>query len=402
MTLIEARDRLGGRAHSFREGVFGQVIDNCQHVLLGCCEATIGFLAKIGSMRLVEFNGGINFVGEKGQSLEISSSRLPSPLHLLPSVARTRYFSAAEKLSLSRVMAHVAINSAGDSESAGEYLESLACPRRLSERLFEPILASALNETARTASAKYARMVLVKSLLGEKQGWRLGVPKPPLCDVLALPAWRYLAQRGCEVRTQTRAERLNIHGDGVKSVSVDGHTLHAAAYVCAVTPDALEQLGFETPAARRLKWNPIVSAHLFFDRPKPEFDRACVVGGPFQWVFNKTSGLAYEPTYVQAVASAAEGIVNEPKDYLVSLALDAVSKAAPELAGAQPVRTLMIRERHATFSTGGECDAHRPPAVTSIPNLFLAGDWTQTQWPSTLESAVRSGHAAALAVLQRL
>jgi squalene-associated FAD-dependent desaturase len=402
VSLIEAKDRLGGRAHSFRESTWGQVIDNCQHVLLGCCESTAGFLAKVGSMRLVEFDGPISFVGEKGRNLEISSSRLPSPLHLLPSVARTRYFSASEKLSLSRVMAHVAMNSAGDSESAGDYLQSLACPQRLSERLFEPILSSALNETARTASAKYARMVLIKSLLGQKEGWRLGVPRPPLCDVLALPAWRYLARRGCEVRTQTKVERLNMHEDRVESVSVDGHTLHAAAYVCAVTPDALAQLGFDTPAARHLKWNPIVSAHLFFDGLKPVFDRACVVGGPFQWVFNKSGDSPSEPTYLQTVASAAESIVNEPKDSLVSLALDAVAKAAPQLAGSQPAKALVIRERHATFSTGGECDAHRPPTVTNIPNLFLAGDWTQTQWPSTIESAVRSGRAAADAVLQRL
>ena len=174
--------------------------------------------------------------------------------------------------------------------------------------MFEPMLASALNESCSAASARYARMVLVKSLMETTGGYRMGVPRAPLSQVVAEPASRYLEERGGQVRNGCRVERLEYDGDRVgRAVLESGESVEASAWVLAVPPWSLEKLGFPVQNPK-LRWLPIISAHLFYGGQRPRFDRACAVNESFQWVFNKSADFDVPFTCVQAVASAAEGI----------------------------------------------------------------------------------------------
>lgn len=375
------------------------MLDNCQHVLLGCCKEALNFFTKIGSAGSINFCKDISFVSHEGKTLRISSSPLPAPLHLLPSILKTNYLSAGNKFQLTRLMARIAVRAPGKQESAAEYLKSLSCPDKLIVSVVEPILASALNEDLASASAKYARMVLMATLTGSRNAYEMGIPKVALSDLITKPALDFLSAKNCRVRTAARVGSLNIQGDRISSITLaSGEEIVSDYFVSAVPPDSLSRLGYNTEAVN-MTWHPIIGVHLFSDAPEPDFERACIIGEPFQWVFNKSKDLGLGCTYLQAVASAADAIAGMTKDELIKLAVRAVSRVAPEVGVKSFERAIVYRSKRATFSTGTASDMLRPENITPISNLFLAGDWTDTKWPATIEGAVRSGLAAARAIL---
>ena len=363
---------------------------------MGCCDAAAGFLGKIGSLSRVEFAETIEFVGTKGERLKIRASSLPAPFHLLPSVLQTGCLRAGEKLALVRLLSRVAMRQPDAEANARDYFASLGCPPRLMDALIEPILVAALNESAGEASAEYARMALLQSLAASRGGYRLGVPRVPLAELIDAPARRYLGSRGCEIRLGARVERLDMGPVPVLRLAT-GETIRRDCCVCAVPPWRLEEMG--SVEGGRLEWRPILAAHMFFRGGLPEFDRVCVAGEPFGWVFNKSRDFGLDRGYVQAVASAAGPIARLRKSDLTYLALRAAAKAAPGIRDADLGRVVVVRAPRATFSTAPGCDAARPGPVSTLPNVFMAGDWTSTGWPATIESAVRSGHAAAQSVM---
>lgn len=402
VTLLEAANRLGGRAYSFVEPKTGTLIDNCQHVILGCCEAITGFLARIGSLELVEFAEAVEFIDTDGQKLTIKASRLPAPLHLLPSALASAYLPTGDKLRLIQVMVGTAARRPGDERALG-YLSRLGCSQSLMNRLIGPILESALNERPDVASAEYARIVLLKSLMGDRESYRLGVAQAPLSKVIEEPAARHLASYGAEVRLGARVTALAYDGGEVKSLTTaTGERVEADLYVCAVRPKELQLMGCDMPqiAQGPDDARPIVVAHLFYELKPLQFRHACLPGEPFGWVFNKSRDFGLDRCYVQGVASAAEDILRLSRSDIIGLALRAVTRAAPELVGVPVSHAVIMREMRATFPTCAEWQVPRPGSTTSIPNLFLAGGWTSTGWPATLESASISGHLAARAALQ--
>ena len=401
--MLEARPHLGGRAYSFRDSRTGVIIDNCQHVILGCCNAAIEFLGRIGSIGNVRFCDRFCFVGQESRRLEIRPSMLPGPLHLLPSLIFASCFTPLDKLNLCRILAEVAVRAPGNQTNAGDYLRSLSCNESLIKKFFEPIIVSAMNENPDDVSAEYARMILSTALLGGKGAYRMGIADITLTELIGEAASRFLSEHGCEIRLNARVGSLKIRGDRVDSLILySGEEMRAELCVCAVPPWDLTKMGLETQAARLLSWRPIVGAHLFFEYELPDFDCTCVVDEPFQWVFNKSKDFGLPFSYIQAVASAASSIVNLRRSDLIYLALRAAAKAMPEPVALKLSRALVVRERRATFSTSVGSDAVRPGTCTHLNNLFLAGDWVSTHWPATIESAVRSGIAAAREVKKRI
>lgn len=398
--MFEARKSLGGRAYSFQDRETGAWIDNCQHIMLGCCDEAIEFLGRIGSLDKVDFRETVRFVASDGGELRLKASSLPAPLHLSPSLFGSGYFSMKDKLGLARALSRVPRRPPLPDQSAADYLKAISCPKRAVERMIEPVLVSALNESLDSASAESARMVISKALLEGRDGYRLGIPSAPLAEVLDAPASRYLVRRGCRVRTGTCVENACVSGRGVDSITLTGGgRMRFDGYVTAVPPWSLEKMGLGMLVPGPRTWRPIVGVHLFVDDVEDSFDCACVAGEPFGWVFNKTSDFGLGFGCLQAVASAADGIVNMPKDDIVDLAMRAAAKASPRLKGWTLKRAVVYRAPRATLSTAARC---RPSSETQLSNLFLAGDWTDTGWPSTLESAVRSGLTAARAVLGKL
>jgi len=383
---------------SFQDHASGLILDNCQHVLLGCCHEAIDFLSRLGSLCQIDFADTTSIIGNLGEKLRISCSPLPAPFHLLPSILATGYLLTSEKFTLSRMLMSMMLHSPGKTTTASDYLKALSCPEGVTERLIEPVIVSALNERAGEASAKYARMALLEALVKSRDGYRLGVPKTPQSQWLGEAAKQFLSDRECEVRTGAKVKYVQISDGRVRAVELAGEEMLKVDYcVCAVPPDNLVKMGLEPWGGERLVWRPIVSAHLFYEEPVPEFEPACVVNEPFQWVFCKHADVGY----VQAVASAAEDLINKNKDETLELARRAVEKVEPVLTKVALKRGIVYKGRRATFSTLA-CDAHRPPAQTPVRNLFLAGDWTDTHWPATIESAVRSGHAAARTVMMSI
>jgi len=372
------------------------LIDNCRHVLLGCCSEAKAFLKRIGSLKHIEFHDKLNVVGD--ERLTIKSSLLPAPLHLLPSIVGSPYLSRSQKANLVTVLGWTLLNKPqvsadgpGKGESARSYLKSLGCSEGLLDRLIDPVIVSALNERASDASAKYARMVVVESLLKGRGSYRLGVPKVPQSELIGDAATAWLESHGCEVRLSSRVRDVRIADGRARSVELaSGEVIEADAYVAAVPPMALAKMGLDPGEGSLLQWRPIVSAHLFYEGPTPPFEPACVVGESFGWVFSKHTDLGY----VEAVASAAEGISHLEKQELLSMAACAAAAVEPMLGRIPLKRGIVFRARRATFATLG-CDAYRPKAAGATANLFLAGDWTATGWPATIEGAVRSGLAAA-------
>ncbi|MEN6612415.1 MAG: hydroxysqualene dehydroxylase HpnE [Armatimonadota bacterium] len=402
VTVLEAKKHLGGRAHSFRDKETGMSIDNCQHILLGCCDAAIGFLTKIGSIGQVEFHDEISFIGAKGRVLEVRSSFLPAPVHLVPSILKASCLSGRNKIELGRVFARVLRTEPRSEQVAQEYLKALGCSAGLIACLIDPILIAALNEPASDASAQYSRMVLKKSLLESKCGYRLGVPNAPLSHIIDGPAVRYLSRRGCKARTSAKVEKLNIHGGKVESVILAGGTqIRSDYYVCAVPPWSLAEIGYANDAGQEMHWRSIKSVHLFYEVADFGFERACMAGEPFGWVFNKTHDFGLERGYIQAVASGADSLENIGGSELIELAQNAVDKAAGRKCRQSLRRAVIYNAHRATFATL-RCDALRPSAKTHISNLYLAGDWTDTGWPATIEGAVRSGLTASNQILSQI
>lgn len=399
VTLLEARGRLGGRADSFLDKTSGLTLDPCQHVLLGCCERSIEFLEMVGSLELVEFRDQIEFVDGAGGRMTVSSSGLPSPIHLLPSLLCTDYLSAKDKLSLVTGLCAMRLRGPSKGQRAGDYLRSLGCSAGAVEKLLDPILVSALNEGLDVASASYARMALLETLLGGRSAYRLGVPRAPLSAVVAEPARRFLEERGCVVRLSARVRSVKMEGGRAALEMESGERMAAEACVLAVTPRALARMGLPAWGGEELGWSSIASAHLFFEDALPDFGAVGVAGEPFQWVFSKTADFGLDVSCLQAVASAADSLLHVPRHEVTGLAMRAVAKACPEMNGMTPKRAVVVRARQATFRTGGVTESCRPGATTPGGNLYLAGDWTATGWPSTIESAVRSGLAAAGAVV---
>jgi zeta-carotene desaturase len=244
-------------------------------------------------------------------------------------------------------------------------------------------------------------MVLLRTLLGRNGDRRLYIPKTPLSELIDRRARCRLESKGCEVRLSTKVERVNIREGRARSVSTKAGDVSADHFVCAVPPWSLNAMGLVDDAWRRIVWRPIVSAHLFLEGQPLDFDRACIVGQPFGWVFDKSRDFGLPFAYVQAVASAAGALDRLGQDEITDMALIAALKAAPECEGVRLRKAIVVRERRATFSTCASSESARPGCATPLPNLFVAGDWTDTGWPSTMESAVRSGMAAASAVLRR-
>jgi len=370
-------------------------LDNCQHVLLGCCTEAVDFLRQIGSLEHVRFHDRLNVIDGRN-TLTIEASRLPAPLHLLPSIARSPFFSRRAKADLYMLMPALMLREAGKGETARDYMRGIGCTQELLERLVEPVVVSALNETSEQASGKYARMVLVESLLKSRRGYRLGVPTVPQSELIGKPGLAYLESRGCDVRLRCRVRSVRVRDGAVRWLELtSGERMEFDRYVAAVPPDALARMGVNTRGGERLGWRPIVSAHLIFDGQTPALEPACVVGQPFGWVFSKGPDVGY----VEVVASAAGDLMDLGKDELLALARRAAATADRVLEDMPLRKGIVCRWRRAPFATLA-CDAHRPAAETPTSNLVLAGDWTGTDWPATIESAVRSGRAAASALLE--
>jgi len=409
VTLLESSRRLGGRASSFEDPQTGQILDNCQHVLLGCCTNLLDFYRRLGVSHLIRLERTIHFVDADAKRFELRGTPgLPAPLHLGPSMLQFAALSLRERLALLRAMiAMMRLGRAGRLALAdlpfGQWLDEQRQPARLLSRLYEPILTGSLNEEPRRASAACAIQVFQEALLSNASGYVLGLPACPLSKLYErLPC--------ADVRLGARVAELVFAGGSAAGVKLQsGEFLSADAIVLAtnyhavrrwVPPDLIEH---DERFARldQLESVPILGAHLWFDRPVLRESHAAFLSAPLQWVFRKDA----EGRVLHGVISAARQWVDVPREKALPQFESQIRASFPSARDARLLRGVIVIEKRATFSPAPGADRLRPsqvPPPDGIDNLFLAGDYTQTGWPATMEGAVRSGYLAAEAALARL
>jgi squalene-associated FAD-dependent desaturase len=437
VTVLESRPRLGGAASSYARG--SMTIDNGQHVFLRCCTAYQELLARLGMTGSVAIQDRFDVtVLSQGGSARLRRTSLPSPLHFAGALAGYRLLSVPERARVAR--AALAFRFADPNSAAldrvrlGDWLAARGQGERARRRLWDLFVVSALNVAGDDASLQLATTVIKTALLGAKDAADIGMARVPLGELHATAAAGVLDRIGVRVRLGSRVaaiERLAngqfrlglAHGElaaggpegaavGPEGAAVgpaaDGAAMLADGVVLAVPPAQAARLagpaGFpRAPAWADLGYSPIVNVHVIYDRRVTELPFAAAVDSPVQWVFDKTkpAGLL-SGQYLAVSLSAADTFVDTPAAALRELFVPALEQLFPAAAGAAITDFFVTRERQATFRQEPGSGALRPGASTPVPGLTLAGAWTDTGWPDTMEGAVRSGHLAAQVLIGEL
>jgi squalene-associated FAD-dependent desaturase len=406
--VLEARPSLGGRASVFSDPATGERVDNGQHVLIGAYRETFRFLRRLGTEKHVYMQPGLalDIVDRDGRMSRLTCPAIPAPLHLLVGALRWNGISWRDRIALAR-MRHGGRRDAEPRATVREWLEWHGQTPRLIELLWEPLAVASLNQSIDEAAGEMFGAVLRRTFTSERSDSSLGLVQCPLDELYTEPSRVYLEQRGGEVRTSSLAcVRVD---SGRASVHVRSHTFRPRAVICAaawfalpsVFPDRPAALASVIDAAESTAASPIVTVNLWFDRPITSTVFVSLPGRANQWVFDKRALFGATTSHVSLVSSGAAALVGQSNQQLVNLALDELKAAIPEVRSAVLRRAVAVREKRATFSVAPG-HPQRPPTRTSVPGLFLAGDWIDTGLPATIESAVVSGHAAAQAVVDFL
>jgi len=430
VTLFEKRPFLGGRASSYEHPGTGEVVDNCQHVLLGCCANLIDFYRRTGVEEKIRWYDRLAFLEPGGRASFIAPSFLPAPMHTAPSFLRAACLGWRDKLSIAHAMMILAgFLPDGGAEPFLARSEGKLVPRdtgenfqtwlrrqhqteQAIERFWKTILVSALNEDLDRISVPYAAQVVRESFLKSAAGGRMGVPTVPLTE-LYNAAGDYVRARGGVLHFRRPVEGFTTSSSEVRVRLGDRE--EAFDYLAVALPfDALDRVLPAAPESAGIREklshfenSPITGIHMWFDRQISDLDHAVLLDRTIQWMFHKsrlqpmrtqaTNG-APSGSYIELVVSSSKTLIEKSRPEIVDLVLGEVREFFPAARATNLVKSTVIKEVNATYSPRPGIDRHRPTAATEWPRVFLCGDWTATGWPATMEGAVRSGYLAAEAL----
>ena len=435
VTLFERRPFLGGRASSYEHPGTSEVIDNCQHVLFRVCTNLIEFYQRIGVEDQIRWYDEMTFIEPGGRTSRMHASPLPAPLHTAPSFFAFPFLEIKDKVAIARAIAALTLTAQPDTgKSFLQWCHNHGQTEAAIERFWKPILVSALSEDLDLVSISYAAQVVRESMKSQAAR-QMGVPSIPLTD-LYNRAGDYIRARGGEIIFRTSLESFSS-GSSQVQIRV-GDKEEAFDYLILALPfNNVESVLPQTAAAAALREKlshfescPITGIHLWFDRQISDLDHAVLLDRTVQWMFHKSrlqpiraralnnengkaatsaepltahavGAFAPElPSYIELVVSASKSLIDKSRAEIVDLALQEVREFFPAARSATLIKSTVIKEVHATYSPRPGIDAFRPPQSTPWPRVFLAGDWTATGWPATMEGAVRSGYLAAESLLQ--
>jgi len=395
IALVEARSFPGGRAASYEVPglACGQPIDNCQHILLGCCVNLLDFYARLGVSRDIEFHKRFNFIEPGGRVSTIEAGPLPAPLHFAVSFAKLRFLGLKDKIGIASAMqairAERTTRPSLDRMTMLEWLQEKRQTSRAIERFWEPVLVSAINEYPARIAASHGFQAFWLGFLASAGGSRMGIPKTPLGALYASRNWAKMPN----VRFRFKATVTSLRTEGGRVVSAEsaGAPIEADHFISALPAERLAFLAPELNVPwEQLGSSPITGIHFWFDRPVTDLPHGALLDRTIHWFFNKRDG-----EYIQIVVSASHRLTQMSKKEVVELALSELAEFLPAVAGARLLDAHVAKEMKATFSARPGLDKYRPGPETIYPNLSLAGDWTRTGWPATMEGAARSGYIAA-------
>ena len=413
--LFEARRCLGGRATSFERPATGEVLDNCQHVAMGCCTNFADFCRRAGIADSFTDYDRLYFFAPDGERYDLRATKwLPAPLHLAPALLRLGYLSLRERVGIGLALRRLARTRPQETNepSIGEWLRRTGQSEQAIRRFWEIVLVSALGESLEHASLSAARKVFVDGFLRARKSFHVQVPSVPLQELYdRVQAW--LEARGTMVHLAATVSGIETRGDSGKvCLAVDGARRDFDSCVVAlpwrrvgrVLPPQLQALA---DASTQIQSSPITSLHLWFDRQITDLPHAVFVDRVSQWIFARSAQAANAVKsgdngdyYYQVVISASRDLATRDRAEVLEDVLNDLTSTFPNATDAQLLRWQMITEQHAVFSVRSGIDEVRPAQRTSLPNLVVAGDWTRTGWPATMEGAVRSGYLAAETVLE--
>ena len=412
--LLEKRRYLGGRASSYEHPGTGEVIDNCQHVLLGNCVNLIDLYRRLGVSDAIRWFDRLTFIEPGGRRSILEPSFLPAPFHDMPAFLRASAFSFSDKLAIGRGLSAFIAGIPKDSdENFAQWLQRHGQTRGAIERFWKPVLVSALNEDPDRMSVHYAGQVIRKSLLLSPGAGRMGVPAIPLSDLYGR-AIDYLQSRGGRVELSSAPESFCWSEETQQwLVATQSDNFATDAIVLALAFEGLSKLLPGLPRnleADQLALNlqcfehsPITGIHLWFDREVSDLEHAILLDATIQWMFHKSrlqpEKRRGEPgSYLELVVSASKSLVGMQRQEIIDLALRELAQFFPLVAQAKLLKATVVKEVRATYSIRPQLDLLRPSSASPWPRVFLAGDWVATGWPATMEGAVRSGYLAAEAV----
>lgn len=426
VTVLESRPRLGGRAASFPDPDTGAVIDNCQHVAMGCCTAFRAFTELVGIDRLMRTEKTLNFIGPDHSVTPFRANWWPAPFHLARAFGRLPYLSPRHTRQFAFGLRRLARLTEDQSEQLdwpfSQWLQHIGQPPEVVERVWHTVLVSALSESLDRIETRYARKVFVDGFLMDRQAWQVQIPNGPLDELYGRQLSDWLQRRGAQIHTSAGVESLVGRPQQIEGVRLrSGKTDAAEEFILAVpwhrVTDLLSQPlqdQLDLPLLERIQSAPISSVHLWFDRPITNLPHAVFMSGLCQWIFHRESSempaicretdgsvAPHASYYYQVVISASRDLQALSQRDVIDQVVDELRAAFPAAEDAELQHGRLITEHKAVFSVLPGIDRLRPTQQTSIPNLQLAGDWTRTGWPATMEGAVRSGFHAAENILAR-
>lgn len=411
--LLERRPYLGGRASSYEHPGTGEIIDNCQHLLFGCCTNLLDLYGRIGAIEKLRWFDAITMMEPGGRRSILRPSFLPAPLHASLSFLRAPAFSFQDKIAIARgLSAFMAGLPADTEEDFAHWLARHKQTPSAIKRFWEPVLFAALNEELDQTSVHYAAKVCRELFLRSPQAGRMAIPTVPLSELYG-HALASLQAHGA--RVMLRAHATGLHWDEVFRqwvVKTEGDSIHSDAVVLALSFEAMSRLlptlpeapGKARLAAQLAQFHhaPIAAIHLWFDREITSLEHAALLDTTVQWLFNKSKLQPQrhkrEGHYIELVISVLRSVIPMQRQELIDLALRELALFFPITRQAKLLKAAVTKEVRATFSIRPQLDQFRPSAQSPWPGIFLAGDWTATGWPATMEGAARSGYLAAEAL----
>ena len=412
VTLLERRAFVGGRAYSYEHPALGEVVDS-QHVLLGCCTNLVEFCNAAGLAQKIRWYDRQTFLLPGGRASTIEASGFPAPLHYAGSFLRASMLDVADKIAIARGLLEFAGGEPGyDEEDVAHWYKRTGQTARAIRHFWEPILVATLNDEMTNCSMKYAGKVFYELFVKNATGGRLGIPTVPLSEFYG--AGTALIERmGGRVELRSGVEKLSQQADGRWLVrTADAESL-AGNVILALPFEQTQRLvsGMEVAgkggevvraelsgAMAKFTASPFISVLLWYDREITDLDHAWLLDTTIQWFFHKSRIRGYAPeqgSYVELVIAGSKRELAMPREEILALALAELEQFFPRVREAGLVKSGLLKEARATFSVTPGLDAYRPAQRTGLPGLYLAGDWTATDWPSTMEGAARSGRLAA-------
>jgi squalene-associated FAD-dependent desaturase len=415
--LLERRAFLGGRAYSFTDQTTGDTIDNGQHLMMGCYHHTISFLEKIGALGKLKFQESprVDFLSESGRHARFNCPLMPAPLHLIAGLLRLGTIGWRDRFGALRVgMALRHLNGGRErlaEITVREWLDELGQSERMQRRFWDVLALATLNEAPERASADMFARVLDQAFLHTRRDSAMAISRVGLSDLYTVDAKKFIEARGGEARLNSAVAQIEFEDHRATGVILrDGGRIAAQAVISAVPYFALKSLLPDDVAAsdedfsylNSFTSSPIVSINLWYEEPITDLEFTGLLDSRIEWVFNKNA-IAGETSkrrqHLALVISGAREAVTIPKEQLVEIAISELQRFFPAARGTRPIHWFVVKERDATISHTVGTARLRPAQRTRFSNFFLAGDWTATGLPATIEGAVWSGQECARAII---